>query len=68
MEKNRVVSAYFNGLRSGVDKFSYYKNGETYVGIYGLTMRTAMADIAREEDIVAVKISNGFMSEDDLCQ
>lgn len=45
----RVAKAYWRGMRDGVRRFAWWKNGEQFVGSCGTTLKKALEDIYREE-------------------
>jgi hypothetical protein len=40
---------YFDGIREGVWRFAWMKDGTYYVGTTGKTLKEALADIDKEE-------------------
>ncbi len=40
---------YYNGLKAGVRRFAWWKDGVQYVGTTGTTLEKALIDIALEE-------------------
>lgn len=49
--------AYYRGLRDGVSRFAYWKDGVQYVGTTGRTLREALTSIDEEESSVMKKFS-----------
>ena len=41
--------AYYQGMRDGVERFAWWRDGIQYVGTTGRTLKEAIADIDREE-------------------
>ena len=41
--------AYYMGLREGVQRFSWWRDGVQYIGTTGRTLKEAIADIDQEE-------------------
>ena len=57
----KEIRAYYQGLREGVTRFAYWKDGEQFVGTCGVSLRTALADIDDDErkDIENANYYNG---------
>jgi hypothetical protein len=49
LDSNQKKS-YFEGLREGVWRYAWMKDGVYYVGTTGKTLKEALADIAKEEE------------------
>jgi len=46
--------AYYKGIREGVEKFAWWKDGRQYVGTCGSTLKDVLHDLANfEEDDIA---------------
>lgn len=41
--------AYYQGLREGVQRFAWWRDGTQYVGTTGLTLKQAIAQIDQEQ-------------------
>jgi hypothetical protein len=41
--------AYYKGLREGVERFAWWKDGTQYVGTTGRTLKQALQDIDQQE-------------------
>lgn len=41
--------AYYRGLREGIEKYAYWKDGVQYVGTTGRPLKKALDKIAQEE-------------------
>lgn len=42
-------TAYYRGLREGVERYAHWRDGTQYVGTTGRTLKQALADINQEE-------------------
>ncbi len=47
--------AYYQGLREGVERFAWWRNGTQYVGTTGRTLKQALADIDQQETDTLMK-------------
>jgi hypothetical protein len=47
--QERTIRAFYQGMRSGVNLYAHWKDGEQYVGTTGKTLRKALAEIAVDE-------------------
>lgn len=43
------TQAYYKGMREGVEKFAWWKDGTQYVGTTGSTLKSVLHDINRFE-------------------
>lgn len=50
MSKRTVIKAYYGGLREGVTRYSWWRDGVQYVGTTGETLRDALLKIELEEN------------------
>ena len=50
MQTDMEKTAYYEGLREGVWRFAWMKDGVYYVGTTGKTLKQALADIETEEN------------------
>ncbi len=47
--------AYYQGLREGVERFAWWRDGTQYVGTTGRTLKQALADIDQQETDTLMK-------------
>jgi len=45
---NDSVRDYYDGVKEGLSRYAWWKDGEQYVGTCGRTLREALADAERE--------------------
>lgn len=44
-----VLAAYYDGVREGLRRYAWWKEGVEYVGSCGTTLKTALAHVDAEE-------------------
>ncbi len=49
MSQKQLTSAYYNGIREGIEQFAHWKDGVQYVGTCGTTLKKALERIDSEE-------------------
>jgi len=54
---------YFDGLRAGVRRFAWWKDGLQYVGTTGTTLSKAIEDITTEEENYYPESTNPQISD-----
>jgi len=55
-EREKEIN-FFDGLRAGVTRFAWWKNGVQYVGTTGKTLKLAYEEI-RQEEIATLKLES----------
>jgi hypothetical protein len=54
------IDAYYEGLREGVYRYAYMKDGTYYVGSTGRTLQQAYADIEEERCLALSRIGGAL--------
>ena len=57
--------SYFRGLKEGIRRFAWWKDGVQYVGTTGTSLKEALEDIDREE---ILHKGTSTQREDSKCQ
>ena len=50
----REIKAYYSGLRNGLERFAWWKDGVQYVGSCGTTLQEALHIMQQEEAAILV--------------
>jgi hypothetical protein len=51
------TKAYFQGLREGIERYAYWRNGRQYVGTNGRSLDAALAEVHQEQEDVLKRFS-----------
>jgi hypothetical protein len=65
-ESERIIRSYFKGQRAAIEQYSWWKDMETYIGIYGTTKRSALNRLMQEEDAALNRNKLGTFNVEDL--
>ncbi len=49
MTEREEIHTYYDGVKEGIWKYAYWKDGEQYVGTTGKTLRDALAEVDEEK-------------------
>jgi len=53
------LKRYYSGLKSGVEMYAHWKDGVQYVGTCGKTLRTAIIELNKEEEVRIAELQAG---------
>lgn len=49
MTEREEIHTYYDGVKEGIWKYAYYKDGVQYVGTTGKTLKEALAEVDEEK-------------------
>ena len=49
MNEREEIRTYYDGVKEGIWKYAYYKDGVQYVGTTGKTLKEALAEVDEEK-------------------
>lgn len=52
MTEKEKLNAFYDGVKEGIWKYAYYKDGVQYVGTTGKTLKEAWAEIDRKKEMI----------------
>jgi hypothetical protein len=54
----QMTSAYYQGLREGIEMYAHWKDGVQYVGTTGKTLKVALALVHQEQEDTLAKFDS----------
>jgi hypothetical protein len=54
----QMTSAYYQGLREGIEMYAHWKDGVQYVGTTGKTLKVALALVHQEQQDTLAKFDS----------